>query len=71
MSKLHYDSNDRDDGSIDACPFCWGEAEVQAFTPFLRSDTYYFVKCSVCGAMSYLYCKSPAEALARWNRRVK
>lgn len=32
----HYDSNDLDDGTIDRCPFCRGEAIVDCQSPILR-----------------------------------
>lgn len=67
----HYDSNDRDDGTIDRCPFCKGEGIVDCQSPILRHSVYYFVRCTDCGAMTWLYCKTPQEALKRWNRRVK
>ena len=71
MNKLHYDSNDIDDGSIDSCPFCGGEAIVDCQSPFLRHNTYYFVRCMDCGAMTWPYAESPAKALEAWNRRIK
>ena len=71
MSAEHYDSNDRDDGTISSCPFCGGGAIVDCQSPFLRHSTYYFVRCTDCGALTWPWAESPAKALKMWNRRAE
>lgn len=69
---MGYDSNDFDDGSIERCPCCGGEAVVGCWSPPIanRLSTYYYVKCGSCGLMTYPYIGSAAEAVALWNTRL-
>ena len=70
--RLHYDSNDRDDGTIERCPRCGGEATVQCwFTPFSGMVTYYFVACDDCGLMTRPNARTVKAAIKDWNRRPK
>ena len=64
----HYDSNDRDDGTIYPCPFCKGVADVRAYDPPFTGETYYYVTCDMCGAMTKP-AATVAEAIKKWNRR--
>lgn len=53
--------------NLKPCPFCRGEAlEVvsERYTP-----VHYFIKCEQCRARSF-YFRTPAEAVAAWNRRT-
>lgn len=69
---MGYDSNDFDDGSIERCPCCGGEAVVGCWSPPIanRLSIYYYVKCSSCGLMTYPYIGSAAEAIVLWNTRL-
>jgi len=69
---MGYDSNDFDDGSIERCPCCGGEAVVGCWSPPIanRLSIYYYVKCSSCGLMTYPYIGSAAEAVVLWNTRL-
>lgn len=70
---MGYDSNDYDDGSIERCPCCGGEAEVGCWSlPLTHSETMtnYYVRCEQCGLMTQPYGKSVAAAIADWNRRL-
>lgn len=71
MSKLHYDSNDLDDGTFQRCPFCGGEAFLALYNPSFTNDHYYFVVCEDCGARSKPTAKTANEAIKDWNRRYK
>ena len=66
--KLHYDSNDRDDGTLERCPFCDGEADLRIYEPPFSRRMYY-VSCQSCGAMT-----KPAPhqeiAFALWKKRT-
>lgn len=67
---MGYDSNDFDDGSIERCPCCGGQADVECWTlPIINSPTYYYVKCGSCGLMTRPYGESTAAAITDWNRR--
>lgn len=68
--KLHYDSNDRDDGSIERCPYCGGSGDVRAYNPTFTRDLYYYVVCEDCGAMTSPTAETAEEAVKRWNRRT-
>ena len=68
---MGYDSNDFDDGSIERCPCCGGQADVECWTlPIINSPTYYYVKCGSCGLMTRPYGESTAAAITDWNRRT-
>lgn len=68
---MGYDSNDFDDGSIERCPCCGGQADVECWKlPIINSPTYYYVKCGSCGLMTRPYGKSTAAAITDWNRRT-
>lgn len=67
---MGYDSNDFDDGSIERCPYCNGSGNVRAYDPPFTTDTYYYVVCEDCGAMTSPTAKTPAEAVVKWNRRT-
>lgn len=69
--RLHYDSNDRDDGSIERCPFCGGEGIVDCHSPLMRRSVYYFVRCDNCGALTWPWAETPAKAIEMWNRRAQ
>lgn len=69
VSKLHYDSNDRDDMTFKNCPFCGGEAFLASYVPSFTNDHYYFVVCEDCGARSKPTAKTMTEAIKDWNRR--
>lgn len=69
MSSLHYDSNDRDDGTFKRCPFCGGEADLRIYDPpFVPHTMRYYVACSNCGAMTHPW-NLKERAIALWNRR--
>lgn len=72
MGKLHYDSNDLDDGSIATCPHCGGDGVVKMNT-IVPHDVhhYYYVECELCKASTYMWCDTVREAMERWNRRAK
>lgn len=72
MGKLHYDSNDLDDGSIAQCPHCGGDGVVKKNT-IVPHDVhhYYYVECELCRASTYMWCDTVMEAIERWNRRAK
>lgn len=68
--RLHYDSNDRDDGEIESCPCCGGNAFAGCWTPpFRLKPTYYYVVCEDCHLMTQPYGESVKQAIADWNRR--
>lgn len=67
---MGYDSNDFDDGSIERCPHCNGSGNVRAYDPPFTTDTYYYVVCEDCGAMTSPTAKTAAEAVKKWNRRT-
>lgn len=68
MSSLHYDSNDRDDGTFKRCPFCGGEADLRIYDPPFVSQMYCYVACTNCGAMTHP-CLYKERAIGMWNRR--
>lgn len=68
--KLYYDSNDRDDGTFDRCPFCGGEADARPYVPpFCEYAVFYYVQCEDCGAMTKP-CLSVPKAIKLWNKRI-
>lgn len=68
---MGYDSNDFDDGSIERCPCCGGEADVGCWSlPIINSSTYYYVRCGSCGLMTRPYGESATDAITDWNRRT-
>lgn len=69
MSYLHYDSNDRDDGTFRRCPFCGGDADLRIYSVPFTALCFYYVSCLVCGAMTQPCDLTPEEAIKRWNRR--
>lgn len=69
MSSLHYDSNDRDDGTFERCPFCGGEADLRIYDPPFLLQRRYYVVCTSCGAMTYPGNLEKERAIALWNRR--
>ena len=53
------------DGELRRCPFCNGEAEVQAYL------NKYYVRCKRCGAQIYNNkADTPEVASLQWNLRL-
>lgn len=78
--KLYYDSNDYDDGSIELCPFCQGEAHLD-FVPGSGisyrdkqgsgfTTRLYHVVCDDCGARTAPWVNIELAKEA-WNTRRK
>ena len=67
--KLHYDSNDLDDGTFKRCPFCGGEAFLSSYVPSFTHDHYFYIVCEDCGARSKPTAQTATEASKDWNRR--
>lgn len=66
-----FDSNGVDDVSVKRCPFCGGEAIVDRFSPPFRHSTYYLVRCTDCGAMTWPYGRDAEVAIKLWNGRAE
>lgn len=75
---MGYDSNDRNDGTFEKCPYCGGEANLKIYEPPFTKSRYYYVQCDRCGAMTSpvlisqdieAALKQLQEAIDKWNRR--
>ena len=68
---LGYDSNDRNDGTFEDCPFCGGEADLRIYEVPFSHQHYQYTVCLNCGAMTKPDALTSREAIRRWNIRYK
>ena len=55
--------------NLERCPFCGGEAQLDTWSPMLRSSVFYVVTCTDCGATTWPYVADAGGAVNLWNRR--
>lgn len=68
---MGYDSNDRDDGTFERCPFCGGEADLRIYAVPFSQLHYLYTRCLKCGAMTSPNALTAIEAISKWNMRYK
>ena len=58
-----------DEDSLRPCPFCGGYATMKSTKYGFGHKSHYYVVCSECWSMGYLY-STEQNARNAWNKRV-